>query len=987
MCGPGERCEMVAGGPACISNACTDLMCSPTERCAPAPIGMGDICADNTCTDSLECPAEEYCNGTICVADVCESGARSCSGMDVQICADDGGGSTTSFTCGSEAYFTSMCSPEDTTCLCEDDWDCPANTVCEVGRCQGTGRPATCRLPPAPFASVLPTNEIRWGGTGPGAAVAAIGSPFSTSAQVSATPLVANLDDDNGDGRIDELDIPEIIFQTYCGTDISTNGVLRAIHGGGPDRGRDFFAVEGPRVWHEGDALLTSNCTTATINSTAGAAVGDLDGDGIPEIVAIGENSDLEIHRNTGELIMRSATVRWTGYPDPTPAIANLDHAGAPEIIVGSRVFTLRITPGMPIAIEDQFNGALSSGRNGQGPISCIGNLIGDAQEEVIAGSTVYRMPTPPAGVTRRADCPAGNTSNFCTGVLDVLWDGQTVNGTTMIPNAQRDGFCAVADVLGVDETAAPSPTSPLDGTPEVIVVANGYLVIYSGEDGVRRRFINLGAGIDGGAPNVDDFDGDGFPEFGTAFGTRYIAHDLQTPAGACPAWPNAFADGVPGLQGNPNRIPGGACTMDSECATGATCNETTGQCVCLHNGWQRITEDDSSRVTGSTVFDFNGDGAAELIYNDECYFRIYDGRNGGVLFRELSSSRTRVENPVVADVDNDGNAEIVFCSNNDAAACSAGTSNNGIEVWGDASDSWVSARRIWNEHAYHVTNVTESSAIPTREPENYSAYAGRSYNTYRSQPRNLGAAPDLQPDRIQTSSPDAECGTLGTQLDIVVRVVNRGDVRVGPDVPVSFYGEWTAAASMEALHADPGGTPLTARLGVTLEPGRSTLVRVRYLASNNSPGVLPGRIRVAVDEPNVERECLEMNNEIAINVDPGSLAPDLAISVGAVSGTCPAQTFAVTVRNVGSAAASDVVVRLYAGDPSRGGTPIQTVTLPGTIPAGGMISVPITVNPFPMGAPVTVWGEVDPEDEIAECNDGNNADAADAMAVCDDIL
>jgi hypothetical protein len=997
MCGPGERCEMVAGGAACVANTCADLMCTATERCAPAPTGMGNICADNRCTDSLECPADEYCNGTICVTDVCTPGTRSCMGMDVQVCADDGGGSSTAFSCGSEAYFTSTCSAATGTCACEDDWDCPANTVCEVGRCEGTGRAPTCRLPPAPFTSVLPTNEIRWGGTGPGAALSATGSPFPLSAQVSATPLVANLDDDNGDGRIDELDIPEIIFQTYCGTDVAINGVLRAIHGGGPNRGDDFFAVQGATVWHEGDPPSAGNCADGTINSTAALAVADLDGDGVPEIVTWSEAFTLEIHRNTGELIVASAVPptaeRVTG--NAAPVIANFDHAGPPEIAVGNQVWTLSVRPGMPIAFADRFRGTATTntGRNGQGPIACVGNLVGAAQEELVAGSTVYRLPTPPAGVTRRSGCAAMDTSNFCAGLLDLVWDGQTVNGVTMVPSTQRDGFCAIADVLGANETAAPSPTNPLDGTPEVVLVANGFLVVYSGEDGRLRRSIDLGAGTLGGAPNVDDFDGDGFPEIGTAFGLRYIAHDLQAPTTACPAWPTAFTDPavIPGpftLQGNPARSPGGACTMDSMCGTGTTCNETTGRCVCLHNGWQRVTEDDSSRVTGSTVFDFNGDGAAELIYNDECYFRIYDGLNGSVLFRELSSSRTRIENPVVADVDNDGNAEIVFCSNNDApGACSAGTSNNGIEVWGDASDSWVSARRIWNEHAYHVTNVTESAAIPLREPENYSAYAGRSYNTYRSQPRNLGIAPDLTPDRVQTSSPDAACGTLGTQLDIVVRVVNQGDVRVGPDIPVAFFGEWTAASLMEALHADAAGTPLTAPLGVTLEPGRSTLVRVRYLASNNSPGVLPDRIRVSVDSTRVERECVETNNEIAVNVDPGTLAPDLAISVGAVSGVCPAQTFAVTVRNVGSADATGVVVRLYAGDPARGGTPIGMATLSGTIAAGGMLSLPITIDPFPPGAPVTVWGVVDPDDAIAECNDGNNADAADMPAACFDII
>ena len=89
-------------------------------------------------------------------------------------------------------------------------------------------------------------------------------------------------------------------------------------------------------------------------------------------------------------------------------------------------------------------------------------------------------------------------------------------------------------------------------------------------------------------------------------------------------------------------------------------CNATIGHCVCLHNGWKRDSDDDSSRATSSSVFDFNGDGAAEVLYNDECEFRVYEGQSGEVLFAAMSRSRTGIENPVVADVDNDGNAEVV---------------------------------------------------------------------------------------------------------------------------------------------------------------------------------------------------------------------------------------------------------------------------------------------------------------------------------------
>src|SRR6185503_2566291 len=137
--------------------------------------------------------------------------------------------------------------------------------------------------------------------------------------------------------------------------------------------------------------------------------------------------------------------------------------------------------------------------------------------------------------------------------------------------------------------------------------------------------------GVAGGAPNIDDFDGDGYPELATALSNFYDVIDLQAPSAACPAWPTLLDPVNAPPQTNPARDPGGiSCRRDSDCTVaGTTCNELAGACVCLHNGWKRDTEDDSSSVTSSSVFDFNGDGAAEVVYGDECYFKVYDGSNG----------------------------------------------------------------------------------------------------------------------------------------------------------------------------------------------------------------------------------------------------------------------------------------------------------------------------------------------------------------------
>jgi hypothetical protein len=50
---------------------------------------------------------------------------------------------------------------------------------------------------------------------------------------------------------------------------------------------------------------------------------------------------------------------------------------------------------------------------------------------------------------------------------------------------------------------------------------------------------------------------------------------------------------------------------------------------------WSRSTQDLSSNVTGSSIFDFEADGRSEVVYGDECFVRVYDGQSGDVLFSQ----------------------------------------------------------------------------------------------------------------------------------------------------------------------------------------------------------------------------------------------------------------------------------------------------------------------------------------------------------------
>jgi hypothetical protein len=204
--------------------------------------------------------------------------------------------------------------------------------------------------------------------------------------------------------------------------------------------------------------------------------------------------------------------------------------------------------------------------------------------------------------------------------------------------SASAVGFAAVADFGAYGALPA--------GSPEVAVVQGSNVVIHAMDGTIAYGPVAV-PGSGGGNPTVADYDGDGMPEVGVAGLDFYSVFDPD-----CAATPR----------------PGGTCETGSQCDDAAG---VAGPCP-ADVLWSRKTQDHSSQLTGSSVFDFEADGNAEAIYADECFARVYCGTDGEVLFSQYTSSCTWYENPVVADVDGNFRADLVVPSNR---ACSDGVS------------------------------------------------------------------------------------------------------------------------------------------------------------------------------------------------------------------------------------------------------------------------------------------------------------------------
>ncbi|MCA9665328.1 MAG: VCBS repeat-containing protein [Myxococcales bacterium] len=314
-----------------------------------------------------------------------------------------------------------------------------------------------------------------------------------------------------------------------------------------------------------------------------------------------------------------------------------------------------------------------------------------------------------------------------------------------------------------------------------------------------------------GGAPTVADFDGDGEAEFAAAGYIGYAVFDRE--CAATPLPPHCYA---PGMR------------------------------------WFKTTQDKSSGVTGSSVFDFNGDGKAEVVYRDECWLRVYDGNTGKVRFAHAITSGTKMELPAIADVDNDGHADIVVSSDN-YNSCSGkeaelglthtGTTQ-GVYVLQDPKNRWMSSRPLWNQHAYHITNINDDLSVPLVAKNNWDTW-----NNFRQNTQGLLKTEEPAPDLTTASASGIDSASdCKTAWVLQARVCNRGTNRTGAGVVAGFYD------------GDPngGGTKLcTGQTTGALDPGQCEVVKCTW----QNPTKTSLDLWIKADDEDREVECKELNN------------------------------------------------------------------------------------------------------------------------------
>ena len=717
------------------------------------------------------------------------------------------------------------CVPAPTACA--QNGDCAGDTYCDnpAGECLpwgvGPGGDSDDACTREVVAGVFfPEVQCEW--LGPPA-----GDPYPDHINVLGAPMVANF----GISGDPELARPSIVFISYNFTD----GGAESCQGTNPAYTGVIRVIDGRTC------AQTDNITTPLPIAATSVALGDLTGDGIPEIVAATVGGGLAAWQLQGPdfaLLWQSdtnygaATCNWTG-----PSIHDLDDDGAAEVLMYGAVFD---ASGQEIT---SALGLLNTNLN-TGYIPVVADVDADDQVELVTGAAVYG------------------------------WDALNGMWAMESPLGANEAQTAVADLgtYGADPNA--DDRSALDGIAEVVTMGQGTIRAFTLQ-GRELYSIALPGGGQGGAPTIADFDGDGRAEFAAAGGSAYSVFDLD-------------------------------CLVDPE---PSTCASLTNDGVL----WSQPSQDLSSNRTGSSVFDFEGDGRAEAVYGDECFTRVYDGATGDVVYSRYRTSCTWYENPIIADTDADFAAEIVISSNtNCGTTCPAldpifdgircfdesdcpGTTNclredaadavgfcrcvedmdcggdgfvcldpeagplamgkvcrsahpgpasaRGIRVVGDQLGRWVDTRRIWNQHAYSVTNVGESGSIP-RTSQWLRNWSDSSLNNFRQNAPGDGAGAGLMPD-LSIRSVAVTCEAGGAS--VAVEVCNRGTEPVADGVEVQV--------------ADSGALACATATALPLFPGSCSQVDCIYAGVPNTPTTLTATVDDDGAGAGLHLECREDNN------------------------------------------------------------------------------------------------------------------------------
>ena len=616
--------------------------------------------------------------------------------------------------------------------------------------------------------------------------------------------------------------------------DIDNDGVPEIL-GKDDDNQNEIYVFDGATGALE---LTIPSPATETFNDAM--AIGDVDGDGLGEIFVVSASVQtapyndgtwerrLICYENDGTLKWRTTAQigDFANADRMSPMLADFNQDGVPEVYVGNEIYNSVTGALLADAGNTENYGDHIAGQGEAFPIAVDmlpnGFCADCAGLELVLGDRIYSV-------------------NIATNTITL----QVNFNAPANADLERDGYTSIAD-MDNDGDLDVVVNSRAVNTPSTFAITGGRSCVYIW-DGQTPTLIGGPYQIDqctngvpvggvgsetsvGGHPNLADFNGDNTVEIGLAGRDFYIVIEYDAALSASPF-------------------------------------------LATSELWSKVTIDNSQR-TGSTVFDFQGDGANEVVYRDEDSLFVYDGTTGATLDVRACNASTRTDFPIIADVNGDGQTNLIV-------AC-----GNTIEVFEATTQPWVKCRQVWNQHSYFVVNVNDDLTIPIVQqdhsvgfpqgaPVNYplNGFLQQiSYLTDSGEPTFSAADPSFT-----AAAPDfTNCGTVANTIDVTLDIINNGSEDLPMGTPIMFYiGDpySTAADSVTITYTNavvsvPAGTHTQ-----TFTIPNPCQAGDLYIVINDNGGVAP-----PYTQPGTTiGECDYSNNAISVPVNCGLLDPSFS--------------------------------------------------------------------------------------------------------------
>jgi hypothetical protein len=418
-------------------------------------------------------------------------------------------------------------------------------------------------------------------------------------------------------------------------------------------------------------------------------------------------------------------------------SLADFNHDGWTEIYIGPEIYDAATGKRLGKYNGNKGHSDRAWKASRQSYQSVVADVIGDDKLELILGNTACSV-----NINSRTD----ESQNSITAVNSVPAANMKMEDNSTIPST--DGHTLLADMDGDGKIDV--VVMHIDKTNRVI-----YVYVWNPRTGSMICTKKITNAAEFGTPNVGDIDHDGNLELNFIIGT----YDGET-------------------------------TDANDRIYSLKYDKST---HILDVFWT-LHHDDASGSTGLSLFDFNQDGTMEIVYRDCEHLRIINGSkihhltgNPVATPYDLANipctSGTGVEYPIIADIDKDGEAEIIV------------TDDDQVAIFKSNLAPWAPARSIWNQFAYNITNVNEDLTIPTYLYNNAQIFTDASSTTRQPFNNFLAQATTINTQGVPfIAAADVNVSASATtiyendSIKINISFCNQGDLQVNAPYSITVY-------------------------------------------------------------------------------------------------------------------------------------------------------------------------------------------------------